>query len=135
MAVFGDSKRDLIVAENAGLKKEVELLREIIAGQKEDILSLREQLNHTQLALIAKEAPEAYRDRMDIEEARAQPELTKEEQEQRRISLLQAKTITDYAVRMEEPTFVDADDMIETLTRGSGLDMSENHSVHGNDES
>ena len=135
MAVFGDSKRDLIVAENAGLTTEVKMLREINVAQKEDIISLRDQLKHTQEALVAKEAPEAYRDRKDLEELQNLPPLTDEEKEQRRISKIRADTIANYAIEMEAPTFRDADDMIEQLTRGTGLDMSEKHSVHENDES
>ena len=36
MAIFGDSKRDLVVAENAAVRKEVEMLREQLAEKKEE---------------------------------------------------------------------------------------------------
>lgn len=134
---WGD-KRDMILAENAALKREVELLREMLSENKEERAELKTQLHHTQEALIAKESPEAYRDKKYAEEQAdiaANVTPSDEQREAARIQQLRANTASKFLQETEGSLFKDADDMIDLLMPSLGVPMSEDHSLHGNDES
>jgi hypothetical protein len=133
-------KKEQVIAENAAIKQEVLMLRERVIELKEEKLALVKQLVNTQEALVAKEAPEAWRDQKYMEEqalimANADPEKEKEQAEAKRLMELKANTTSNYLRGMEESLFVDADDMIEMFTRAAGVPVLDNHSLHGNDES
>ena len=95
---WGD-KKDMIIAENAAMKVKVEMLAERVEELKEEKLALTEQLRHTQDALVAKEAPEAYRDKKYMEEQAlimAQADPSEEQTEAVRIQELKAATTSNY---------------------------------------
>lgn len=132
-----DKKKELLAAENVALHREVELLRELIAEHKADKIELQKQLRHTQDALVAKEAPEAYRDRMDAE---IQAELNSVQPsdaqlENARKQRVRSDTASRYLQDTEGSLFKDADDMIQMLTRATGVPLGQEGSLHGNDES
>lgn len=132
---WGD-KKDMIVAENGALKREVELLREMLAENKEERADLKTQLHHTQEALIAKESPEAYRDKKYAEEqALLDPEPSDAQRENARLQQLRTDTATRYLQDTEGALFKDPDDMIQQLTRATGVPMGQSVSLHGNEES
>ena len=134
---WGD-KKEMIAAENVALTREVELLREMIAEHKADKLDLKRQLRHTQDALIAKESPEAYRDKMYAEEQAeyADPESTLDSQrELMRQQGVRANAASRYLQETESPLFKSPEDMIQQLTRGTGVPMAQGGSLHGNEES
>lgn len=129
-------KRDMLVAENAALLREVDLLREMLAENKEDRADLKSQLRYTQEALIAKESPEAYRDKQDAEAAAeldSGPNAA--EAENIRRQGVRTDAATSWLQNMEENLFKDADDMIQQLTRATGVPMGQSESLHGNEES
>lgn len=131
-----NGKQEKLIAENAALKKEVELLTKYLEERKEEILDLRKQLKYTQEALIAKESPEAYKiQKYEEEMANNQNSLTKEEIKQRKKLIETTKIAGDYINEIENPLFKDPDDMIQGLTRIVGVPLSEDYSLHGNDES
>jgi hypothetical protein len=128
-------KKELLIAENAVQKREIELLREQIGELKQDRLELKGQLQSTQEALIAKESPEAYRDQKYEADLAAAEEPTEAEQEASRLQRKRAEIAGRYLVEMESDLFKSPDDMIQILTRGTGAPLSETASLHGNDES
>jgi len=134
---WGD-KKDMIIAENAAMKVKVEMLAERVEELKEEKLALTEQLRHTQDALVAKEAPEAYRDKKYMEEQAlimAQADPSEEQTEAVRIQELKAATTSNYLRGIEDRLFIDADDMIEMFSRSVDKPMLDSKSLHGNDES
>ncbi len=135
---WGRDKRDLIVAENAAMVRELEMLRERVIELKDEKAELTTQLTHTQEALIAKESPEAYRDQKYMEEQASLAESagTPEEQKEAiRIQELKAQTTADYMRSMEDDLFMDATDMIELFSKSFETPGMTPHSLHGNDES
>jgi len=137
MGLFGGDKPDpaVLLAENGGLLREVELLREQLGEKKEEIGAMREQLRWTQDALIAKEAPEAYRDRQDVEAQALLPAPAAEVSAESEKRNQEAEIKRRYLNAMEEPLFNDADDMCAKLMGAVGVPLSESQSLHGNDES
>lgn len=133
---WGDSKKELLIAENAAMSREIEMLRDQIADLRRDKTELRDQLKATQEALIAKESPEAYHDKKYAEEQASQPAPSEELLTQRKFRRQQAEVASRYINEMEGSLFKDADDMIQMLTRGVGVPViSESKSLHGNNES
>lgn len=130
---WGD--RDKLIAANARMETTIALLKDQIVDLKLEKKELRVQLQHTQEALIAKEAPEAYRDRKYAEEQAAIPPLSAEQKEQQRVLAKRAEVASQYVRDLEGPLFTDADDMISTLMGAVGVPLSESSSLHGNDES
>jgi hypothetical protein len=112
MALWGDKKVSELEAhllqENADLKKQVERLQE---------------------ALIAKESPIAYA-QMRMDQANAEDPVDLEERERIKERNEFARR---YAARIEEPFFIDADDMISKLSQVIGVPTPK--SLHGNEES
>jgi hypothetical protein len=139
MGLFGEKSEKpdagVLLAEKGYLLREIEMLREQLAEKRSDILSLREQLRWTQLALVAKEAPEAYRDRQDAEAAAAQRPASPEELEAQQMQADRRDITARYLQELEGPLFKDGDDMIAQLTRVTGVPIGESHSIHGNEES
>ena len=134
---WGRDKRDLIVAENAAMVRELEMLRERVIELKDEKAELKTLLTNTQEALIAKESPEAYRDQKYMEEQAALAELvdTPEHKEAMRVQALKAQTTSDYMRSMEDNLFIDAEDMINMFSRSFETPGTTPHSLHGNDES
>lgn len=128
-------KKELLIAENAVQKREIEMLREQLDELKQDRLELKGQLKSTQEALIAKESPEAYRDQKYEADLAAQEEPTDEEREAIIKQRQRAEIASRYLTEMESDLFKSPDDMIQILTRGTGTPLSETASLHGNDES
>jgi formate-dependent nitrite reductase cytochrome c552 subunit len=128
-------KKEMLIAENAVQKREIELLREQLGELKQDRLELKNQLRATQEALIAKESPEAYRDQKYEADQAAQEEPTDEEREAVIKQRQRAEIAGRYLTEMESDLFKSPDDMIQILTRGTGAPLSETASLHGNDES
>jgi hypothetical protein len=133
MAVWGDSKRDMVVAENAAMQREIELLREQIADLKQERLELKDQLKFTQEALVAKESPEAYREKKWAEAQAIEP--TPEELAAHKKREQQAEITKEYVRAMEGDLFTGADEMMQLLNRAGAVPLSEDVSFHGNDES
>jgi hypothetical protein len=132
---WGDSKRDLIVAENAAAQREIELLREQITDLRTDRTELKQQLMATQEALIAKESPEAYRDQKYAEDQANQEEVPNTQNEALRLQAKRADITQQWMSEVESPLFKDADDMIQMLIPALGVPMGESPSLHNNDES
>lgn len=133
------SGKEALIAENAAAKRENELLREQLSSLKDDVKDLRNQLRYAHEALVAKESPEAWRDRKYHEELAAldanKPEMSEEEKKARELQVKRAEIAKRYLHQLEQPLFTDRDDMIEQLTRAHGLPMVATESLHGNDES
>jgi len=129
---WGGSSRDLIVGENLAMKKEIEMLREFMESQKQEISDLKEALTKTQEALIAKESPMAYMDQKSAEEAAiplTPEQIASQEKFEREQALLE-----QYAEEVERPhLFLDAEDMQEKLL-GATFDPGD-ESLHGDNES
>jgi hypothetical protein len=129
---WGDSKRDLILAENVGMKKEIELLREFMEIQKQEISDLKGTLVKTQEALIAKESPMAYGDQKAEEEANRP--LSPEEQAAMEKFQREQRLLEQYAEEVEAPyLWQDADDMAEKLM--PAIFQPGDESLHGDSES
>lgn len=128
-----------LVAENASMLKEIEMLREKVLDLKDEKLAIAEQLRHTQDALVCKESPEVYRDKKQATEDQERAELAAGDtlaeaafERKEKVSAIQNRFIQE----LEEPLFLDADDMISNLTRATGAPVtSGTHSLHDNDES
>jgi hypothetical protein len=116
----------------AKLEAQVENLELRLTDRSQENKDLRNMLSRAQDALIAKEAPEAYRDQK-IEEYEANHEMTDEEKEQQRKDRLRAETNATYLENIEQPLFKSADDMIDILTRTDSA--PEAASLHNNGES
>lgn len=132
---MGWGSKSELIANNAAQTKEIELLREQLHEKNEELSELRKQLRYTQDALIAKESPEAYHDRKMSEELAKREELTPEEREKQEKQMAEAKIARQYINELENPLFLDRDDMIQRLIVPSGIPGSEQKSLHGNDES
>ena len=127
--------KDLIITENAVMRREIELLRDQLTDLKKEKIELKEQLKYTQEALIAKESPEAYNDQKYAEDmANTEPPSDKQI-EQKRLQARRAEIASNYINEMENPLFKDAEDMISMLTHATGVPLAETQSLHGNDES
>ncbi len=125
-------------AENVAMKREIDLLREIIVDLKCDKVDLSTRLQNTQEALIAKESPEAYRDQKYAEEQARFAEdddMNDARREAARVQGIRAETTFQHLQNLEGDLFHDADDMITLLTPAAGVPMGECHSLHGNSES
>lgn len=138
MAWGNKQEREKIVADNAAMKREIDLLREIIVDLKYDKVDLSTRLQNTQEALIAKESPEAYRDQKYAEEQARfadDDEMSDARKEVARVQGIRAEATFQHLQNLEGDLFHDADDMISMLTPAAGVPMSESHSLHGNEES
>jgi len=124
-----------LVAENASLKREIELLRERAIEYKEEIAELKKQLHYTQDALVAKESPEAYRDKKWEQDQAALEEITPEQKKRREEMVKRAQIASQYIAEMEKPLFKDPEDMIEQLRRQLGVPMMDTAPLHENSES
>jgi hypothetical protein len=110
---WGD--KEAVLNENAGMKREIELLREMLEDKKKDIEELQAALRRTQDALVAKESPEAYRDHRAAEAAADQeptPEQQKRMDEMREEAIRTQRLIDG----MEDPLFKDAEDLVDKLS-------------------
>lgn len=125
MALLGGQNKEDLRVENAELRGENKALHSQIAF-------LTEHLRKTQDALVAKEAPEAYRDQRDAEAA-AVP-ISPEELEKREKMRKQMELDRKYLEHLEGPLFYDADDMQATLL-GVLHKPAESRSIHGDSES
>jgi hypothetical protein len=129
------SKREILIAENAVMHKEIEMLRERLEEKQQEIVDLRAQLKNTQEALVAKQSPDAYREQKLAEYEANMPEPTEEQKEAARVQRIRAEAAGNYISEMEAPLFKDRDDMISLLTKRVGAPLSDSPSLHGNDES
>ena len=116
----------------AKLEAQVETLELRLADRSEENKDLRNMLSRAQDALIAKEAPEAYRDHK-IAEYEANHELTEEEVELAAKQKRRAETNSKYLEQLEQPLFKTPDEMIEILTRPQ--EVPSGGSLHENNES
>ncbi len=134
MAGWG-AKKEMLIAEQAAQAVEITLLRERVVELKEEKDDLRKQLTYTQDALVAKESPDAYRDRMIAEdEANAAP-LTAEQEEYQKNLMIKAKATKDYIQGMEGPLFKSAEEMHDLLMGALRVEPGATKSLHGNNES
>lgn len=124
-------KNEKILAENFAMKREIELLNQRILDKDQQLEYFKEQLKYTQEALVAKESPEAYRDRR-MAEAGVPEEISGEEKDKR---LKQAEIVSRYINEAEKDLFKDAEDMIAALMPVVGAPAPEVESLHGNAES
>lgn len=122
--------KDQLIAENAALKRENELLHEFYSKKEAEVEELRATIKTLQDALIYKEAPVVYKDMRMAEEAAAQPQPNPEEiEKQKQISEANRLLLRE----IEGDLFKDAEDMIDTLSRVAGGPAW--GSLHGNEES
>lgn len=129
MARYSEEQLELI-AENAVLKKENELLRDRIEEIRGELVQEKEQVLRLQDALVAKESPLAYSDQRDAaRQDEAPPDWVRDQ--------IRKLNIERQIVDMEEqPLFRDAqemEDMMDTLTQSVGVPSPP--SPHGNEES
>ena len=129
VAVFGS--KDLVI-ENARLEAKIELMELRLADKESSITELKEMLSNTQEALIAKEAPEAYRDQK-YAEMEASKEVTPEGAKETAALQRRAETNAKYLESIEGPLFHNAQDMIDVLSKNQGVPTSK--SLHDNMES
>jgi uncharacterized protein YhaN len=116
----------------AKLEAQVETLELRLSDRSEENKDLRNMLARAQDALIAKEAPEAYRDQK-IAEYEANHEMTAAEIEAAAKQKKRAETNSAYLEQLEQPLFKSPDEMIELLTRPQEVPGS--GSLHENNES
>jgi len=133
MAFGSEKKNDLRVAQAAAQEVEIRMLREQLEEKREEILELKESLRRTQDALIAKEAPEAYRDHLIEHEQAMDENLTPEQQSAIEANRAEARAAELLISSMEGPLFKGADDMISMLSAPQGPPVSK--SLHGDSES
>jgi hypothetical protein len=98
-----------------------------VKAAQEEITRLRSQVDRLQEALVATTAPRAYEDRR-VEQT-SSPVDVEELKKRRREAEINAELLYG----MEQPTFKDADDMIEMLT--GSADFGKSTSLHSNNES
>lgn len=132
---WGNSKGEMIVAENAAMKTEIKMLRERLEELKEESRQLRESLRYAWDALAAKESPEAYRDRKYAEDLAASQGMGAAVSEEWQETARKIPTLSKLAQEQEQPLFRDADDMVEQLSKVMGLPIVRTESLHGNSES
>jgi hypothetical protein len=116
----------------AKLEAQVETLELRLTDSRDDNKELRAMLARAQDALIAKEAPEAYRDHK-IAEYEANHEMTEAEIEAVAKQKLRSDTNRQYLEQIEQPMFKSPEDMIEILTRPQQVPTD--GSLHENSES
>ena len=114
----------------AGLQAEIARLEaraEVLANEND---YLRKQVDNLQGAVISKVAPLAYADMKATED---QSDITAEKEfEQYRKDM---KAFSDYAARIEQPFWRDADEMIDQLSQSIGPPNPAEKSLHNNEES
>lgn len=143
MALFGG--REELVEENIRLKVKVEYAEDQLEQYKQRVSSLEEQVARLQDALIAKEAPQAYRDaRADREPER---ELTPEEQKamerrykqglanRRLLELIEDDTFPSVDHMVRSFTGVSAEELLDRLESPRTVGVPATESVHANEES
>ena len=122
-------------AENAALHAKEEMLREMLVDKQEQIEALRAQVTALQGALVAKEAPEAWREQK-WQESQAEAEAVEITPEQKKLYEQRAAQIAmerEHLENLEKPLFKDADDMRSLLLGPIGA--PEAASIHGDNES
>jgi hypothetical protein len=119
--------------EKVRLETSLELLTRQLEEKNAELVQLRDALTRAQDALVAKESPEAYRDRRnaeyDAQDIPMTPEQRAAGRRRRKLAEMNGRLLNE----MEEPMFKDAEDMIDILTRHQS--PPEHGSLHGNDES
>lgn len=109
-----------------------ESLREQIEFLKTENERLVKQVETLQEAIVSKLAPLAYAEMKadeDIpEDGKSTADLLESWQEEMRV-------YKDYAAGIEQPSWTDAEDMIDKLSAVVGVSSSANKSIHGNEES
>lgn len=133
MAFGSGDKNSLLAAQSAAQEVEIRMLREQLTEKREEIKELKVTLARTQDALIAKEAPEAYRDHVIEKEQAIDENLTPEQQSAIETKRAEARAAELYISEMEGPLFKGAHDMISMLSAPQGPPVSE--SLHGDGES
>lgn len=116
----------------AKLESQVDTLELRLSDSREENKELRSMLSRAQDALIAKEAPEAYRDQK-VAEYEAAHEPTEEEKEESRKRRIIADMHSQHLDNLEGPLFKNAEEMISMLSYVEGV--PEPASLHGNSES
>ncbi len=116
----------------AKLESQVENLELRLTDSQGENSELRGMLSRAQDALIAKEAPEAYRDQK-IPEYEATHEPTEEEKEAVKKQRAIANMHAEHFENLEGPLFKSAQDMIDMLSYVEGT--PEPASLHNNSES
>lgn len=116
----------------AKLEAQVDTLELRLSDSREESKELRGMLSRAQDALIAKEAPEAYRDQKAAE-WEADHEPTEEEKEELKRRRIIANIHAQHLDNLEGPLFKNAEDMIAILSHVEGTPQSA--SLHNNSES
>jgi hypothetical protein len=130
---FRDKNSALLAAQQAAQEVEIRMLREQLVEKREEIVELKVTLARTQDALIAKEAPEAYRDHIIEREQAVDENLTPEQQSAIEINRIESRAAEELIANMEGPLFKGAEDMISMLSAPTGPPATE--SLHGDGES
>ncbi len=115
----------------ASLTAQVALYEKFHDEQKEQIDKLQGQVERLQDSLMAASHPEAYRQVKDDQYMDSLPEEPREGEEEQRERMRIQKEFID---NLEGPTFRDADDVMEMLTRSVGTQVA-TEPIHPNEES
>ena len=100
MAFGSDKNNALLAAQAAAQEVEIRMLREQLAEKRDEIKDLKTSLTRTQDALIAKEAPEAYRDHRIEREQAIDENLTPEQQSAIEIKRIEARAAEEFISNM-----------------------------------
>lgn len=129
--MFGEKLKEELYAlrgESASLKATVMTLQTELTASREQVIALTN-------AMVAQTSPGVYQDmRMD---SIAEEDVPNEMREKDK---LRNEVHTEWFNRLEKPAFDNAQDMIDSMTRGLGRNITDGKhtvqvSLHGNDES
>jgi peptidoglycan hydrolase CwlO-like protein len=120
-----DVERELIHAE-----AKIETLQALLDSAQADRVELKSQVTKLQDALVAAQAPEAYRDQQLAREEAERTPISDEQLERNRIM---QETETGYMDAIERPLC--ADDLDALLARSAMRSIKAPASIHGNEES
>jgi peptidoglycan hydrolase CwlO-like protein len=122
-----DIERELIHAE-----AKIETLQALLDSAQADRVELKSQVTKLQDALVAAQAPEAYRDQQLAREEEDRIPMSQEAMD--RNKLIQ-DTTTEYIAGLEKPLFRDANDLDDLLARSAMRAIKPPASLHRNEES
>jgi hypothetical protein len=131
MGLFDGNKAEL-QARLLELEKQVAVKDNLLNQKTEEVEHLRKQVDRLQDAVLAVQHPEAYRQLKDDEYLSEHPEGYLEASEEAK---QKQEYFNRYLEEVENPTFTDVSDMLDSLKFLSGSSNLKSKSLHGNEES
>ena len=122
-----DIERELIHAE-----AKIDSLQALLDSAQTDKVELKSQVTKLQDALVAAQAPEAYRDQQLAREEADRIPMSQDEMDRNKII---HDTTTAFISNLEKPLFRDANDLDDLLARSAMRNIKPPASIHGNEES